>query len=128
MTERKIEDYDVLDLWTNLTPSIRAVSALAVITYIGTLFAAIALGGMIPLYGTALLVLWPAISVVWLLLLWILLAAGSISVPLAGGKLTGDEAKIQYSEKIVKALIFLPVIVGSILSVADVFASDIFSE
>jgi hypothetical protein len=128
MIERKTEDYDVLDLWTNLTPSIRAVSASAVITYLGTLFAAIALNGVIPLYATALLVLWPAISVVWLLLLWILLAAGSISVPLAGGKLTGNEAKAQYSDKIVKAVIFLPVVVGSILAVADVFASDIFSE
>lgn len=116
---------DVLSLWENFAPSIKAASLLILITYLTTLMSA-TMWVLDPLL-TAVLLFWPFIGIVWFVLVWLgftlIVMFGAVVGRMAGVETTGD-----YKAKLIRVAVFVPVIIGMIVLVASAFMVDIFTR
>lgn len=123
MSQQQSDSEDVLTLWDNLSPLVRGTSIAGIVTYIATLLFAIGVRDFIPWYVTIGLLIWPLILVVWLLVIWLAIAVFSTASVLAGEKKMGDSRKM-----LLKAVIFVPTVIGTALTIVEVFVSDVFSR
>lgn len=119
---------DVLDLWNNLPAQARGISVTGIITYLFTfVFAAFSdrLGLALSNQVTIGLMIWPLIIVAWLLVVWLALAIFSgARILLEGDK----EKRAEVSRQVMKTIIFVPTVIGTALTVVDVFVRDVFSS
>ena len=123
MSSNRPDSEDVLTLWDNLPAVVRGISVAGIITYIATLLFAVATQGYISWYVTMGLLIWPLILVVWLLVIWLAIAIFSAASVLAGKRGVGDSRKT-----LLKTVIFIPAVIGTALTVVEVFVSDVFSS
>jgi hypothetical protein len=114
---------DVLNLWDNLPPVAKGISVAGIITYIATLLFAVATQGYISWYATMGLLIWPLILIAWLIVIWLAIAVFSAARVLVGEKKIGDSRKM-----LLKTVIFVPTVIGTALTVVEVFVSDVFSS
>jgi hypothetical protein len=119
---------DVLDLWNNLPPQARGISVTGIITYLFTLIFAMfsdRLGLVLPGQVAIGLMIWPLIIVAWLLVVWLALAIFSGARILLEGR---KERRAEAGRQVMKTIIFVPTVIGTALTVVDVFVRDVFSS
>lgn len=115
---------DVIDLWNNLPATARGISIAGIMLYIFTFAIAAAYASVLPWYVAICLFVWPLIIVAWMLVLWILFVVFSVAGVLLGKK----RAKEEPGKTFTKVVIFIPAVIGTALTVVDVFFNDIFSS
>jgi hypothetical protein len=114
---------DVLDLWNNLPASAKGISIAGIVFYIFTFMVAAACSATLPWYVTVGLFIWPLIIVVWLLIIWTVFVIFSIANVLLGKKRAQEDPRKSFT----KVIVFVPTVIGTALTVVDVFFNDIFS-
>jgi hypothetical protein len=112
----------VLDLWNNLPGTPKAVSVAGIVFYLFSVAFSVGYGDVFPWYVSILLFVWPLIIVAWLLVILIAFIIISSARVLFAGKSLKDP-----SETFVKIVVFVPTVIGTALTVVDVFFNDIFS-
>lgn len=120
------ENEDVITLWENLSSTVRGTAVAGIVTYLFTLAIALGLGEYIPWLATVILIVWPLVVIAWVVVIWVAFAAFSVARVLVGG----DSAIKNKDPKklLLKTVIFIPTVIGTALTVVNVFASDIFSS
>lgn len=113
----------ILDLWNNLPPVAKGTATAGIVTYLLTLMAAVAilkLGLYADWFVILGLCIWPLILIAWLVVVWVAIAVFSTANVLLGGE-SRDRKHL-----LLKTMIFIPVVIGTMLTVVEVFVRDIF--
>lgn len=118
---------DVLSLWDSFEPGTKALTLLAIITYLTTLFTATYWTGVDPMISVWLL-FWPFILTVWATIVWFGFTLVVMFGMWAGQVVLGVDAGVSFRERAKKIILFVPVVIGSVISVSRVFMADIFTK
>lgn len=122
------ERSDVIDLWDNLPPLTKGVSVAGVILYIFTLLSGIGFSGSIPFYIFLFCLIWPIILIVWIVIIWIGFAIIISARLLIGKQITTKNVRAEFSDNLTRTVIFVPTVIGTMISVVEVFATDVFGK
>lgn len=115
---------DVLDLWNNLPAIAKGISIAGIVMYVFTFFLAVGISDIAPWYVTVGLLVWPLIIIAWLLAIWAFFVIFAVAKILV----SGDGKKADPTKSLIKIIVFIPAVIGTALTVVDVFVADIFPE
>lgn len=119
-------DDDVLSLWESFPEWIKGTTLIIILTYLLTLMTAIYWEGL-PHEIATILVYWPFAVIVWVAIIWFGFSLiVMVGVWVGGLFTTGETTGIVKRAK--KVILYIPIVIGSIISVSAVFMSDIFRK
>lgn len=124
MPANPIED-DVLSLWESFPEWIKGLTLFVILTYLATFMIANYWSSIIPEGMATVLVYWPFAILIWAALVWFGFSL-IITVGVWVGGYFAHEKDTGIIKRAKKVILFIPIIVGSIISVSVVFMSDIF--
>lgn len=122
------DDSDVLDIWESFPDWLKGSTIFLILTYLGTFMVANYWGGVIPVEAVTILVYWPFAFLIWAALIWLGFSLIIMIGVWIGGALVPEGVYEQSSviRRAKKVALFIPVVVGSVISVSAVFMSEIF--
>jgi len=119
------DDDDVLSLWESFPDWIKGTSLLLILTYLTTLFASFYWHDLSPELKTYF-AYWPLMVIGWLTVVWFGFTLIVIFGVWVGGLFEKEPENTSLIRKAKKVILYIPILVGSIISVSAVFMSDIF--
>jgi len=121
------QDSDVLSLWESFPEWIKGATLFVILTYLVTLMVATYWASGLPVELATLLVYWPFAIVIWAALIWFGFSLIVMVGVWIGGLLSGKE-NTGVKQRAKKVILYIPILIGSIISVSVVFMSDIFRK
>ena len=120
----------VLDLWDANSNLMKGATIFFILSYLTTALIAIVWTQALNPVLYAVLLTWPFFCIVWMLIVWLVfsLIAGLgywIAVTFAGKTVEDSD---DYTGRIRKIILFIPVIISSVLSVIAIFLEEIFGR
>ncbi len=121
-------DDDVLQLWVSFPSWIKGTTLVLILTYLTTLMAAFYGIDFLPALWIMALAFWPFVVMVWIAIIWFGFSLiVTVGVWIGGMFVKNPAENISVIRKAKKVILYIPIIIGSILSVSVVFMSDIFN-
>jgi hypothetical protein len=115
---------DVLSLWESFPEWIKGATLFIILTYLATFMIA-SYWTDLPVEVSTLLVYWPFAIMIWAALIWFGFSL-IIMVGVWVGGLFSKEEHQTTTHRAKKVILYIPIVIGSIISVSVVFMSDIF--
>lgn len=117
---------DVLSLWDSFPEWIKGATLFIILTYLATFMIA-SYWTDLPVEISTLLVYWPFAIMIWAALIWFGFSLIIMVGVWVGGLFSKEEHQTTtYRAK--KVILYIPIVIGSIISVSVVFMSDIFNR
>jgi hypothetical protein len=116
---------DVLSLWDSFPEWIKGATLFVILTYLAGFMIANYWAADLSSEVTTLLVYWPFAIMIWAALIWF----GFSLIIMVGVWIGGLFSKEENGGIIIRAkkvILYIPIIIGSIISVSAVFMSEIF--
>lgn len=121
----KQTDDDVLSLWESFPEWIKGATLFIIMTYLAGFMVANYWGSSLTTEVATLLVYWPFAILIWMALIWF----GFSLIIMVGVWIGGHFSKgenLGIVQRAKKVILYIPIVIGSIISVSVVFMSDIF--
>jgi len=120
-------DDDVLQLWESFPGWIKGATLIIILTYLTTLLAGFYGQGLVSSELSWFLAFWPFILIIWIAIVWFGFSLIVMVGVWVGGLFVKNPAdSVSIVRKAKKIILYIPIVVGSIISVSVVFMSDIF--
>lgn len=120
-------DDDVLQLWESFPSWIKGATLVVILTYLTTLMAAFYGLETLPALWTMALAFWPFVLMIWIAIIWFGFSLIVMVGVWVGGLFVKDSRESTgVVKKAKKIILYIPIVIGSIISVSVVFMSDIF--
>lgn len=116
---------DVLSLWDSFPEWIKGATLFLILTYLATFMAANYWAASLPEGLPAMLIFWPFAVLIWAAVIWFGFSLIVMVGVWIGGFFSGQEHP-DIKNRAKKVILYIPIVVGSIISVSVVFMTDIF--
>lgn len=116
---------DVLSLWDSFPEWIKGATLFLILTYLATFMAANYWTASLPEGLPAMLIFWPFAVLIWAAVIWFGFSLIVMVGVWIGGFFSGQEYP-DIKNRAKKVILYIPIVVGSIISVSVVFMTDIF--
>lgn len=120
-----MDEDDVLSIWESFPDWVKGTTLLLILTYLTTLFSSFYWVGL-PQELKTLFAYWPLMIVGWLTIVWLGFTLIIMFGVWVGGWFSKEPENDTITRKAKKVILYIPILVGSAISVSAVFMKDIF--
>lgn len=120
------DENDVLEIWETFPDWLKGATIFLILTYLVTFMVSNYWGDTIAVEVATILVYWPFAILIWAALIWLGFSLIIMFGVWVGGLLSSEQKHPEIIKRAKKVVLFIPVVVGSVISVSAIFMSDIF--
>lgn len=120
------DETDVLDIWESFPDWLKGATIFLLLTYLVTFMVANYWSDMISIEMATILVYWPFAILIWAALIWFGFSLIIMVGVWIGGQMSAGQKHPEILLRAKKVALFIPIVVGSVISVSVIFMSDIF--